>query len=56
MILLLVGKKVSMDKFSSYPVVCMKVLMKIIKSLIRIFGVRNEIPAGGFILEEKLDI
>jgi hypothetical protein len=45
-----------MDNLNCYPVVGMKELMKIIKSLIWIVGVRTEIQAGGFILQEKLDI
>jgi len=52
----LVWKKDFMDEWSSYPVVCLKELIKIVKSPIRIVGVPNEIRAGSFILHAKLDI
>ena len=45
-----------MGELSCYPVVCLKELMKIIKSPIMIAGVPNEIRAGSFILHGKLDI
>jgi len=52
----LVWKKVFLDELSCSPVVCLKELMKIIKSPIMIAGVPNEIRAGSFILHGKLDI